>query len=169
MRTVTGLFADRQAVEDALNSLAAAGFSHDEIGLAVREDEAAALDEEDKGEAAVATAVRGVAGGGALGGLIGLLAGAGALLVPGVGPVLAAGALASVAGATAAGAGIGAAYGGLVGALTGWGVAEEHAHAALDVLHAGGALLVVRPGNAARAQLAADILGAAGAAVQLHD
>ena len=48
--------------------------------------------------------------------MIGLLAGVGALAIPGIGPIIAGGALAS----TLAGAGIGAAAGGLLGALWGW-------------------------------------------------
>ena len=61
--------------------------------------------------------------GAVLGGAAGLLAGIGALAIPGVGPVVAAGALT----ATLAGAGVGAAVGGLVGALVEAGIPREHA------------------------------------------
>ena len=54
---------------------------------------------------------------------MGVLAGIGALAIPGVGPIIAGGALAS----TLAGAGIGAAAGGLLGALVGLGIPEEEA------------------------------------------
>src|SRR5690606_26745433 len=59
----------------------------------------------------------GMATGGVMGGLGGVLLGLGALAIPGIGPIVAAGPI--VAGLT--GAGIGAAVGGLVGALVNWG------------------------------------------------
>src|SRR3954452_21266988 len=57
----------------------------------------------------------------AIGGAAGLLAGLGILAIPGLGPVVAAGWLAS----TVAGMAVGAATGGLIGALTQLGVPEE--------------------------------------------
>ncbi|WP_313641526.1 general stress protein [Paenibacillus sp.] len=65
----------------------------------------------------------GAAKGGHLGGLTGLLMGIGALAIPGIGPIIAAGPLA----ATLAGAAIGAGSGGLVGGLIGLGIPEEEA------------------------------------------
>jgi len=58
--------------------------------------------------------------GAALGGGAGLLAGLGVMAIPGLGPVVAAGWLASVL----LGAGAGAATGGIIGALTGAGIPE---------------------------------------------
>jgi hypothetical protein len=90
-------------------------------------------------------------GGGMLGGVIGLLVGVGALAIPGIGPVLAGGALASVlgvaAGTAAAGAGIGAATGGLAGALVGMGIPEEHARHFDHEFRAGGVLVTVAAGG----------------------
>jgi hypothetical protein len=169
MKTVTAVFANRPALESALHTLHEAGFTEEQVGLVLREEQVNPPAEAHKGEAAVDTAVKGAAGGTALGGLIGLLAGAGALLVPGVGPVVAAGVFSSVLGATAAGAGIGALYGGIVGALTGWGVAEDEADSYARVLHEGGALLVVHAPNDHRAHTARDLLLAAGASVQIYD
>lgn len=66
----------------------------------------------------------GAATGGILGGLGGVLVGLGALAIPGVGPIIAAGpVLAGITGA-AAGAGVG----GLAGALIGMGIPEEEAY-----------------------------------------
>ena len=56
--------------------------------------------------------------GGVIGGTLGLLAGIGALAIPGVGPLIAAGPIM----ATLAGLGVGGAVGGLVGALVGMGI-----------------------------------------------
>jgi uncharacterized protein (TIGR02271 family) len=77
--------------------------------------------------------------------VIGLLAGVGALAIPGVGPIIAGGTLAS----TLAGAGIGAAAGGLLGALVGMGVPEEDAKHFDEGFRSGGTLVTVSAGNRA--------------------
>jgi len=82
----------------------------------------------------------GAAIGAAVGGGAGLLAGLGLLAIPGLGPVVAAGWLAS----TLLGAGAGAATGGIIGALTAAGVPEEHAHAYAEGIRRGGTLVTVR-------------------------
>src|SRR5829696_9437168 len=74
-----------------------------------------------------------------IGVLMGLLAGVGALVIPGIGPIVAGGALAS----TLAGAGIGAAAGGLVGALIGMGIPEEEARYYERGFREGGILVTV--------------------------
>lgn len=68
-------------------------------------------------------AVAGVAGGGLLGGTLGLLAGIGALAIPGLGPFIAAGPIM----AALSGAAAGAAVGGITGALIGLGIPELEA------------------------------------------
>jgi hypothetical protein len=75
-----------------------------------------------------------------LGGGAGLLAGLGMLAIPGLGPVVAAGWLAS----TLVGAGAGAATGGLVGSLAGAGVSESDAHAYAEGIRRGGTLVTAR-------------------------
>jgi predicted nucleic acid-binding protein len=71
----------------------------------------------------------GAASGGALGGIAGLLVGLGTLAIPGIGPIMLAGAAATTIATTIAGGAIGAAAGGLVGALVGLGIPEERARA----------------------------------------
>jgi hypothetical protein len=83
---------------------------------------------------------RGAVLGGVLGGGAGLLAGIGALAIPGIGPVVAAGWLV----ATLAGVGVGAASGGLVGSLTGAGVSHDEAHVYAEGVKRGGSLITVR-------------------------
>ena len=68
-------------------------------------------------------AVAGVSAGGAVGGTLGLLAGIGALAIPGLGPFIAAGPLL----AALSGAAAGAAVGGITGALIGMGIPEMEA------------------------------------------
>jgi len=86
----------------------------------------------------------------ALGGGVGLLAGIGALAIPGIGPVVAAGWLI----ATLTGAGVGAASGGLIGSLTGAGVSRDEAHVYAEGVRGGGSLVTVRTdeANAARVE-----------------
>ena len=69
-------------------------------------------------------AVAGVSAGGVVGGTLGLLAGIGALAIPGVGPLIAAGPLM----AALSGAAAGAAVGGITGALIGLGIQIGRAH-----------------------------------------
>jgi len=78
--------------------------------------------------------------GAAIGGGAGLLAGLGLLAIPGLGPVVAAGWLAS----TALGAVAGGATGGLIGALTGAGLSEDEAHVYAEAVRRGGTMVTVR-------------------------
>ena len=79
-----------------------------------------------------------------IGGGAGLLAGIGALAIPGVGPVIAAGWLV----ATLTGAGAGAAAGGLLGSLAGAGVSDDHAHVYAEGVRRGSTLVTVRADDA---------------------
>src|SRR5262245_2840887 len=131
-QTIAGLFPDRQSAERAIDDLKQAGFSRDQIGMVMRDrDEGLRGSERPKERHAAEGAVTGLLGGGVLGGMAGYLVAIGALTIPGIGPVVAGGALVEalgvVAGTAAVGAGIGAAAGGLVGVLVGMGIPEEEA------------------------------------------
>lgn len=82
----------------------------------------------------------GASTGAVIGGAGGLLAGLGLMAIPGLGPVVAAGWLAS----TLVGAVAGAAAGGIIGALTGWGMSEEEAHTYAEGIRRGGTLVTAR-------------------------
>ncbi len=86
----------------------------------------------------------GVTGGAALGGLGGFLIGAGALAIPGIGPVLAAGTLAAALTGGAVGTGVGMLTGGLAGALVGWELSEDEARLYAEGVRQGGILLAVQ-------------------------
>lgn len=131
-KRAVGVFRSRRDIENALNALRDAGFSMDKISVlakdADRNEGIAGVDVQDSNrmknrggnesqEGAGIVAVTGTA----LGGIGGLLVGLEVLVIPGVGPFLAAGTVAT----TLAGAGIGAAAGAIVGALTGLGIPEE--------------------------------------------
>lgn len=82
----------------------------------------------------------GVVTGGLIGGALGLLAGIGALAIPGIGPFIAAGPLMS----TLAGIGSGGTLGGIIGALVGVGIPEYEAKRYENRLKEGAILLSVR-------------------------
>jgi hypothetical protein len=124
------------------------GIAKDNISIAARavkeptnSDNAA---QHSASEATEARAGTGATLGTLLGGGAGLLAGLGALAIPRVGPVVAAGWLV----ATLTGAGVGAAAGGLLGSLTGAGVDEADAHVYAEGVRRGGHLVTVRADEA---------------------
>jgi hypothetical protein len=82
----------------------------------------------------------------AIGGTAGLLAGLGLLAIPGLGPVVAAGWLASLAVVAVAGG----ATGGIIGALTQAGVSEDDAHVYAEGVRRGGILVTARVPDADR-------------------
>ena len=97
--------------------------------------------------------------GGTIGGTLGLLAGIGALAIPGVGPFIAAG---PIMGALA-GFGVGGAVGGLVGALVGMGIPEYEAKRYEGRVKEGGVLLSVHCDTSEEITRAKDILERTGA------
>lgn len=141
-RTVVGMFTNRPDAEAAIRELKAAGFGDDRIGVALqdREEEGDLRDRmETGGREAAGSAAKGAVSGGLVGGLIGLL---GSLLIPGVGPIVVGGVLAS----TLTGAGIGAATGGIIGALVALGVPEADARHFDEGLRSGRTLVTVDAG-----------------------
>ncbi|HBB33667.1 MAG TPA: histidine kinase [Cyanobacteria bacterium UBA8803] len=143
------MFPHRRDVEAALYELRQAGFPMDRISVvgknADRDDRIAGVEMKNSatGNKADEGAAAGAASGAALGGLGGLLVGLGALAIPGIGPVLAGGALATALATTAAGGAIGAAAGGLTGALVGLGIPEERARFYNDRVTHGDYLVMV--------------------------
>ena len=104
-------------------------------------------------------AATGAGAGSVLGGTLGLLAGIGALAIPGVGPLIAAGpVLAALSGAAA-----GAAVGGLTGALVGLGIPEVQAKAYEGKIRGGNILIAVHTESREVKNAAEDILKQAGA------
>ncbi|HEX6289979.1 MAG TPA: YsnF/AvaK domain-containing protein [Herpetosiphonaceae bacterium] len=162
-KNVVGLFDNMSDAEAAVRDLRDAGFPSGDISfVANNADNRYSMDNTsyttaDDTEAAEGAGI-GATGGAVLGGLAGLLVGLGALAIPGIGPVVAAGTLATALGTTAVGAGIGAAAGGLVGALVGAGIPEEDAHVYAEGIRRGGALVAVQVATDDEANRAADIM-----------
>src|SRR6202041_528583 len=101
----------------------------------------------------------GVTAGGAIGGVLDLLAGIGVLAIPGVGPLIAAGPIM----AGLAGVGVGGAVGGIVGALTGMGIPEYEAMRYEGRVKGGGTLLSVHCDTSEQISRAKDLLRGTGA------
>lgn len=139
-RTVVGMFTNRPDAEAAIRELKAAGFGEDRIGVALQNRDEQRDLMETTGTEAAEGAAKGAVSGGVVGGLIGLL---GSLLIPGVGPIVVGGVLAS----TLTGAGIGAATGGVIGALVGLGVPEDDARHFDEGLRSGRTLVTVDAGS----------------------
>ena len=139
-RTVVGMFPTRNEAEAAIRELKAAGFSDEQIGVALQDTDEQRELVESAGVSTAEGAATGAVSGGLVGGLIGLL---GSLLIPGVGPIVVGGVLAS----TLTGAGIGAATGGIIGALVGMGVPEADAPHFDQGLRSGRTLVTVSAGR----------------------
>lgn len=132
-------FATEAEAEGAIIGLRNAGFAGDDISVLARDPENSERVAAATGTEAPEGAAIGAATGGLLGGAGGLLVGLGALAIPGVGPLVAAGPIA----AALAGIGIGGAAGGVIGALTGLGIPEEEATAYEERFRAGDIIVAV--------------------------
>jgi uncharacterized protein (TIGR02271 family) len=158
-KRATGLYYSRSEAEAAVKELKDAGYNMDRISVIARDGNTVAGEKTNKeiGNKADEGAATGAVTGGALGGLAGLLVGIGALAIPGIGPILLAGAEATAIATTLAGAGIGAAAGGLVGALIGLGIPEAKARVYSDRVERGSFLVMVT-GTAAEIARATNIM-----------
>ena len=155
MEAIVGLFKQRAEAEAAVEALKEAGFDEDNISLVLRQESLAGdgavseplPDQSNREDTAVGAAL-GAVSGAALGGFAGLLFGVGSVTVPGIGVLVASGALLSGLSAVAVGAGVGATAGGLMGALIGFGIPEEEARRHAEGVKEGGVVVVVHADKA---------------------
>ena len=140
--TVVGVFDDRTDAEQALLALKAADFAPDQIDVAaLHTPESQGVDHAPTEHAATRVdGTTGIMAGGLLGGVAGWLLAASTVAVPGLGALVAAGALVGALG----GAGIGAATGGLLGYLLDHGLNQSEAHYYHERVRHGAALVIVR-------------------------
>jgi hypothetical protein len=136
---VYGIYATPATAEAAVDHLLARGFTNAAISVLLPDDESTRAFAHEKATKAPEGTATGATTGGVVGGTLGLLAGIGALAIPGVGPLIAAGPIM----ATLAGVGVGGAVGGLVGALVGMGIPEYEAKRYEGAVKNGGTLLSV--------------------------
>ena len=135
--SVFGLYPSSAQAERAVDTLVASGFTHADISVLLPDQVGTRDLVIEKESKAPEDATTGAVTGGTFGGTLGLLAGIGAIAIPGVGPFIAAGPIM----ATLAGLGLGGALGGLVGALAGLGIPEYEAKLYEGRINAGGVLL----------------------------
>ncbi|MDZ7969439.1 MAG: general stress protein [Nostoc sp. DedSLP03] len=146
-KRAVGVFSHRRDVEHALHELKKVGFDMNRVSVITQDgdrDDIAGADVSDRvGDQSDEGAKVGAATGGALGGLTGLLVGLGTLAIPGIGPIMLAGAAATTLATTLAGAGIGAVAGSLIGALIGLGIPEERARVYDERVRRGHYLVII--------------------------
>lgn len=133
-RLIGGVFSNANDAEAAIRELQDLNFDKDDISIFAKDDDQVDQIEDDtsqhvegndsgRGKNAGKGLGLGALSGGVLGGIAGLIAEVGLIAIPGIGPLAAAGPLAT----TLAGLGIGAGGGGIVGALVGAGMPEDEA------------------------------------------
>lgn len=149
-KSVVCIVQDRVRAETIVDQLKAAGFSDNDLSVLFPDKQGTRDFAHEHNTKAPEGAVAGVSAGGALGGTLGLLAGIGALAIPGLGPFIAAGPLV----AALSGAAVGAAAGGLTGALIGMGIPELEAKRYEGKVKGGNLLVAVHTEDAAEQKTA---------------
>jgi len=156
---VFGIYQNRAQVENGVDALVGAGFRSADISVLMPENVGTKDFAAEKNTKAPEGAATGAGAGAALGGTLGLLAGIGALAIPGLGPFIAAG---PIMGALA-GAGTGGVVGGIIGALIGMGIPEYEAKRYEGMIKQGKILLSVHCDNSDWVKRAKEILERTGA------
>ena len=158
---ISAVFDNRSDAERAVSQLREAGVPDSSISIIAQNEGEKATTTDGSGE----ETAKDVIGTAALGAGAGTLLGIAALAVPGVGPLVAAGAIASSAipGAALTGAAIGAAAGGVTGLLKDHGVSEQDAVYYEDRINQGGVFVSVdAEGGSIDRQSTEDVLRSAG-------
>jgi len=156
---VFGIFPSRPAVEEAVEHLRTAGFRSTDISVLFQDNQGTKDFAHEKSTKAPEGAATGVLAGGITGGVLGWLTGIGALAIPGLGPLIAAGPIvAALAGVGAVGA-----LGGILGGLAGMGVPEYEAKRYEGRVRDGGVLLSVHCDDEHWVKRAKEILDQTGA------
>ena len=154
-----GLYPDRASVEEAVEALRAAGFRGTDISVLFQDNQGTKDFAHEKNTKAPEGATTGGIVGGISGGVLGWLTGIGALAIPGLGPLIAAGPImAALAGVGAVGA-----VGGVIGALAGMGMPEYEAKRFEGRIKQGGVLMSVHCDDDDWIKRAKDIMKRTGA------
>jgi hypothetical protein len=151
---VFGIYKSSELAERAVDSLIAAGYDSAAISVLLPDSRSTKEFAHEKNTKAPEGTTAGVTAG-----TLGVLAGIGALAIPGVGPLIAAGPIM----AGLAGLGVGGAVGGLVGALVGMGIPEYEAKRYEGQVKGGGTLLSVHCDTSEQISRAKDLLNGTGA------
>ena len=142
-----------------VDRLKAAGFSNNDISVLMPDKSGTKDFAHEHNTKAPEGAAAGATTGAAVGGALGWLAGIGALAIPGLGPLIAAGPIM----AALSGAALGGTVGGLTGALIGMGIPEFEAKRYEGKVKGGNALISVHSEDSKETDRAKEIFKAAGA------
>jgi len=159
-KAVIGIVQSRFEAETVVNHLRRMGFATNDISLLMPNKQGIRDFSHEHSTKAPEGAAAGAGTGGILGGTLGLLAGIGALAIPGVGPFIAAGPLLGALSGIAAGATVG----GIAGSLIGMGIPEYEAKLYEGKIAGGSNLLIaVHVENSDEQKRATEALKQAGA------
>ncbi|MBZ5619803.1 MAG: general stress protein [Acidobacteriia bacterium] len=156
---VFGIYRNRLHVEKAVDDLLDHGFRSEDISVLLPDNAGTKDFAHEKHTKAPEGTAAGAGTGAVVGGTLGMLAGVGALAIPGLGPFIAAG---PIMGALA-GAGTGGLVGGIIGALVGMGIPEYEAKRYEGLVKEGGVLLSVHCDNSEWVKRAKEVLEHSGA------
>lgn len=154
-----GIFHTRPSVDRAVELLKLSGFMTSDISVLMSDKTSTREFAHEKNTKAPEGAATGAGTGAVVGGALGWAVGIGALAIPGVGPLVAAGPIM----AALTGAGVGGALGGLSGAIIGFGIPEYEAKRYEGAVKDGGTLLSVHCSSRELVSRAKEILEQAGA------
>jgi hypothetical protein len=156
---VFGIYSTLSSADNATDTLVRAGFPAADISALLPDNLGGKEIGTQKATKAPEGATAGAGSGAVLGGALGLLAGIGALAIPGVGPFIAAGPIM----AALAGVGVGGAVGGFTGALIGLGIPEYEAKRYEGRIQKGGILLSVHCDTSEEIKRAKEVMKSTGA------
>src|ERR1700745_2159140 len=156
---VFGIYSSLPTADSATDTLVRSGFPAADISALLPDNLGGKEIGTQKATKAPEGAATGAGSGAVLGGALGLLAGIGALAIPGVGPFIAAGPIM----AALSGAALGATTGGLVGGLIGLGIPEIETKRYEEKLRNGNFLIAVDARDSDHVDRAKEIFKDAGA------
>lgn len=151
-QTIIGVFKSKASAEQAVSSLRQQGFTNEEINIVAKKQQQ--QENQQQGTEFDDNIADGTLTGTTLGGIGGLLLGAGALTIPGIGLLIAAGPITGAIG--------GAIAGGIAGGLIDWGIPAEESERYQQEVVQGSILAIIRT-NSAKVNSAAQILRQNGA------
>ena len=154
-----GIYPTREDLEAGITTLRDANFRHEDISVLMPENIGTKDFAHERATKAPEGTAAGAGTGAVVGGVLGWLAGIGAIAIPGLGPFIAAGPIM----ATLAGIGAGGALGGVTGALVGLGIPEYEAKRYEGRIREGGILVSVHCDDSEWTRKAKDILERTGA------
>jgi hypothetical protein len=156
---VFGIYPSLSSADNATETFVRSGFPAGDISALLPENLGSRQIGTEKATKAPEGAATGAGSGAILGGTLGLLAGIGAIAIPGVGPFIAAGPIMAVL----AGVGVGGAVGGFTGALIGLGIPEYEAKRYEGRMQKGAILLSVHCNTSDEVKRAKELMKGTGA------